>query len=168
MIPLEKIGDWSGEKNQDCQWMLCGKEPDDKMWIISKFYPKHACDVGECAHDHFNLDIDMIVNVLVDDIAQSPRFKIKDCITAVLKVYRKIISRRKTYLGRRRTHEIVYGNWDNSFKTLPRYVTALQHFNAGTVIEWKLKSKHGVTGNIFQFVFCHSNHALMVLLIVGQ
>ncbi|XP_059289364.1 uncharacterized protein LOC132042871 [Lycium ferocissimum] len=32
-------------------------------------------------------------------------------------------------------------------------MAALQHFNAGTVVEWKLKSKPGVVGNIFQFVF---------------
>ncbi|XP_059285906.1 uncharacterized protein LOC132039440 [Lycium ferocissimum] len=104
------------------------------------------CDIPD---DHCDLDSNMIVAVLVGDIAKSPRYKIKDCIIAVLKVYHKTISRRKAYLGNRRAHEIVYGNWQGSFKTLPRYTEALQHFNPSTVVEWKL----GVPGNIFEFVF---------------
>ncbi|XP_059310540.1 uncharacterized protein LOC132061870 [Lycium ferocissimum] len=95
-------------KNQGCQWMLRGKETAEKMWTISKFYTRHTCDMGDLPDDHCNLDTNMIVAVLVGDIAKSPRYPIKDCITAVLKVYRKTVSRQKTYLGHRRAHEIVY------------------------------------------------------------
>ncbi|XP_059310764.1 uncharacterized protein LOC132062149 [Lycium ferocissimum] len=133
--------------------MLRGKETTEKMWTISKFYTKHTCDMGDLPDDHCNLGTNMIARVLVGDIGKNSRFPIKDCITAVLKVYSKTVTRRKAYLGRRRAHEIVYGNWEGSFKKLRRYMAALQHFNHGTVVEWKLKSKPGVLGNIFDFVF---------------
>ncbi|XP_059310063.1 uncharacterized protein LOC132061229 [Lycium ferocissimum] len=117
------------------------------MRTISKFYTRYTCDMGDVPDDHCNLDPNMIVVVLVGDIVKSPRYPIKDCITVVLK-YRKTVSRRKAYLGR--AHEIVYSNWEGSFRTLPRYMMALQHFNPGIVVEWKLKSKPGVPGNIFE------------------
>ncbi|XP_060183036.1 uncharacterized protein LOC132612991 [Lycium barbarum] len=90
----------------------------------------------------------MIAQVLLKDVAETPRIPIKDCIRNVKIVYHKTISKRKGYLGRRRAFEMIYRNWYGSFQTLPRYMAALQKFNDGTVVEWTLLS-----GNIFNYVF---------------
>ncbi|KAG5593393.1 hypothetical protein H5410_043907 [Solanum commersonii] len=63
---------------------------------------------------HFNLDVEMIVNILRVDIEKTPRFSIKDCQTTVLKAYGILISKRKAYLGRKRAFEKAYGTWEGS------------------------------------------------------
>ncbi|XP_059311567.1 uncharacterized protein LOC132063139 [Lycium ferocissimum] len=90
----------------------------------------------------------MIAQVLLKDVAKTPMIPIKDCIRNVKTVYHKTISKRKRYLGRRRAFEMIYGNWEGSFQTLPRYMAVLQKFNAGTIVEWRLLPE-----NIFNFVF---------------
>ncbi|XP_059309845.1 uncharacterized protein LOC132060972 [Lycium ferocissimum] len=123
--------------------------------------------MGDLPDDHCNLDTNMIARVLVGDIGKNPRFPIKDCITAVLKVYSKTVTRRKAYLGRRRAHEIVYGNWEGSFKKLPRYMAALQHFNHVLLLNGSSNRSLVCPVIFLSLCFGHSNHALMVLLIVG-
>ncbi|XP_070015182.1 uncharacterized protein [Nicotiana sylvestris] len=89
--------------------------------------------------NHFNLDINLISLVLIPHIEAFIRYKIKECITAVRQEHGHTITKRKAYLGCKRVFEIVYGNWDKSFADLPRYMAALQQFNPGTVVEWKLE-----------------------------
>ncbi|XP_059306762.1 uncharacterized protein LOC132058229 [Lycium ferocissimum] len=98
--------------------------------------------------DHYNLDTNMIAQVLLKDVAATARIAIKDCIRNVQTAYGKTISNRKGFLGRRRAFEMIFGNWHTSFQSLSRYVAALQHFNAGTVVEWRL-----IEGKIFNFIF---------------
>ncbi|XP_060201816.1 uncharacterized protein LOC132630243 [Lycium barbarum] len=90
----------------------------------------------------------MIAQVLLKDVAETPRIPIKDCIRNVKTVYHKTISKRKGYLGHRPAFEMIYENWEGSFQTLLRYIAALQKFNIGTVVEWRL-----MPGNILNFVF---------------
>ncbi|KAG5596860.1 hypothetical protein H5410_038092 [Solanum commersonii] len=65
--------------------------------------------MGTCRDGHFNLDVEMIANVLRVDTKKTPRFPIKDCQTTILKAYGISISRRKAYLGRKCAFEKVYG-----------------------------------------------------------
>ncbi|XP_070037029.1 uncharacterized protein [Nicotiana tomentosiformis] len=105
------------------------------------------------SRNHFNLDIDLISLVLIPHIEASIRYKIKECITSVRQEYGYTITKRKAFLGRKRALKIVYGDWDKSFASLPRYMAALQHFNPGTVVEWKLEQSPGIPEYIFRCVF---------------
>ncbi|KAH0696084.1 hypothetical protein KY289_013566 [Solanum tuberosum] len=109
--------------------------------------------MGTCSDGHFNLDVEMITNVLRVDIEKKPRFPIKDCQTAILKAYGILISRRKTYLGRKRAFEKVYGTWEGSFVELSRFMEALKHFNPGTIVEWKTEWRVDVIEDVFNYVF---------------
>ncbi|XP_070035606.1 uncharacterized protein [Nicotiana tomentosiformis] len=103
--------------------------------------------------NHSNLNVDSISLVLIPHIESSIRYKIKEYITSVHQVYGYTIPKRKAFLGRKRAFEIVYGNWDKSFATLPRYMVALQYFNPGTIVEWKLERSLGIQKFIFRYVF---------------
>ncbi|KAH0776773.1 hypothetical protein KY290_008184 [Solanum tuberosum] len=58
------------------------------MWKVGRYIKEHTCDMGTCRDGHFNLDVEMIANVLRVDIEKTPR--------------------RKAYLGRKRAFEKVY------------------------------------------------------------
>ncbi|XP_070054696.1 uncharacterized protein [Nicotiana tomentosiformis] len=103
--------------------------------------------------NHFNLNVDLISRVLTPHIEASIRYKIKECRTSVHHVYGCSITKRKAFLGRKCAFEMVYGNWDESFAALTRYMVALKHFNPGTVVEWKLERSPGILEYIFRYVF---------------
>ncbi|XP_070005848.1 uncharacterized protein [Nicotiana sylvestris] len=103
--------------------------------------------------NNFNLDVDLFSLVLIPHIEASIRYKIKEYITSIHQQYGCTITKSKAYIGCKRAFEIVYGDWDKSFTSLPVYMAALQHFNPGTVVEWKLEWSAGIPKNIFRYVF---------------
>ncbi|XP_047270491.1 uncharacterized protein LOC124899600 [Capsicum annuum] len=109
--------------------------------------------MGSCREGHFNLNVEMIASVLLTDIEKMSRFPIKDCQTTVLKVYGKMVSRRKTYLERKRAFEKRYGTCEGSFNQLPRYMHVLKYYNPGTIVKWKLERHDDVDEPIFNYVF---------------
>ncbi|XP_070014008.1 uncharacterized protein [Nicotiana sylvestris] len=123
------------------------------MWIVGKYIGTHTCDMDTFGGNYFNLNVDLISHILIPHIESFIRDKIKECITIVHQVYGCTITKRKAFLGRKRAFEIVYGNWDKSFAALPKYMVALQHFNPGNVVEWKLERSLGIQEFIFRYVF---------------
>ncbi|KAF3668873.1 hypothetical protein FXO37_09304 [Capsicum annuum] len=118
---------------QGCSFKLCAtKDSSNNLWKIDKYIGEHTCNMGHCRGGHNNLDVDMIATVLVPYIEKTPRYPIKDCQISVLNKFRKIISRRKAFLGRKHAFEQVYGNWEASFCELPRFIAAMKHFKPGT------------------------------------
>ncbi|KAH0746061.1 hypothetical protein KY285_007718 [Solanum tuberosum] len=106
---------------QGCRFRLTSfNDKHTNMWKVGRYIKAHTCDMGTCRDGHFNLDVEMITNVLRVDIEKTPRFPIKDYQTVVLKAYDISISRRKAYLDRKRAFEKVYSTWEGSFAELPR------------------------------------------------
>ncbi|XP_049405378.1 uncharacterized protein LOC125868848 [Solanum stenotomum] len=102
------------------------------MWKVGRYIKEHTCDMGTCRDGHFNLDVEIIANVLRVDIEKTPR--------------------RKAYLDRKRAFEKVYGTWEDSFAELPRFMEALKHFNLGTIVEWKTEQRVDVIEDVFNYV----------------
>ncbi|XP_070005572.1 uncharacterized protein [Nicotiana sylvestris] len=103
--------------------------------------------------NHFNLDVDLISLQLIPHLEVSIRHKIKECITSIHWEYGCTITKTKAYLGSKRAFKIIYGDWDKSIASLPRYMAALKHFNPGTVVEWKLEQSATIPEYIFRYVF---------------
>ncbi|XP_047253031.1 uncharacterized protein LOC124887418 [Capsicum annuum] len=130
---------------EGCLFKLCTtKNSSNNLWKIGKYIEKHTCNMGDCRGGHFNLDINVIAAVL---------YPIKDCQTSILNKYRKIISHRKAYLGRKRAFELVYENWEGSFYKLPRFMVAMKHVNPGFIDEWRFEQHKGVDECVFNYVF---------------
>ncbi|XP_070024867.1 uncharacterized protein [Nicotiana sylvestris] len=136
-----------------CHWMLPTSKKKTGLWKVGKYIGTHNCEIDTFNGNHLNLDIDLISLQLIPHIEATIRYKIKECITSVHQEYGCTITKRKAYLGRKRAFEIIYGDWDKSFASLPRYMTALKHFNPGTVIEWKLEQSVGRPEYISRYVF---------------
>ncbi|PHU14192.1 hypothetical protein BC332_15397 [Capsicum chinense] len=140
--------------DQGCSFKLCAtKDSSNNLWKIDKYIGEHTCNMGHCRGGHNNLDVDMIATVLVSYIEKTPRYPIKDCQMSILNKFRKIISRRKAFLGRKHAFEQVYGNWEASFCELPRFIAAMKHFKPGFVNEWRFERHEGVDEHVFNYVF---------------
>lgn len=69
----------------------------------------------------------MIAHVIILHIEEFIQYKIKKCITLLVQIYGNTINKRKAFLMHKRVFEIVFDNWDTSFASLPRYVSAIQY-----------------------------------------
>ncbi|KAH0650215.1 hypothetical protein KY284_030127 [Solanum tuberosum] len=119
---------------QGCRFRLTSfNDKHTNMWKVGRYIKEHTCDMGTCRDGHFNLDVEMIANVLRVDIEKTPR--------------------RKAYLGRKRAFEKVYGTWEGSFAELLRFMEALKHFNPRTIVEWKTEQCVNVIEDVFNYVF---------------
>ncbi|KAH0657682.1 hypothetical protein KY289_026430 [Solanum tuberosum] len=119
---------------QGCRFSLTSfNDKHTNMWKVGRYIKEHTCDMGTCRDGHFNLDVEMIANVLRVDIEKMPR--------------------RKAYLGRKCAFEKVYGTWEGSFAELLRFMETLKHFNPGTIVEWKTERRVDVIENVFNYVF---------------
>ncbi|XP_070004383.1 uncharacterized protein [Nicotiana sylvestris] len=148
---------------QDCSWMLRARKLKINMWIMEKYIGTHTCEMDTFNGNHFNLNVDLNFLILIPHIEVSIRYKIKEYITYVHRVYGCIITERKTFLGHKCAFEIVYGNWDKSFAAQPRYMVALQYLilrlllNGSLSRVWEYQNtysdKSDANGGIFPLAF---------------
>ncbi|KAH0644599.1 hypothetical protein KY284_032483 [Solanum tuberosum] len=129
---------------QGCRFRLTSfNDKHTNMWKVGRYIKEHTCDMGTCRDGHFNLDVEMIANVLRVDIVKTPR--------------------RKTYLGRKRAFEKVYGTWEGSFAELPRFMEALKHFDLGTIVEWKTERRVDVIEDLLIPIATDGNGSILPL-----
>ncbi|KAH0717493.1 hypothetical protein KY290_014096 [Solanum tuberosum] len=112
---------------------IFGDTNDEYTSQFGRYIKDHTYDMGTCHDEHFNLDVEMIANVLRVDIEKTPR--------------------RKAYIDRKRAFEKVYSTWEGYFAGLPRFMEALKHFNPGTIVEWKTERCVDVIEDVFNYMF---------------
>ncbi|KAM3284271.1 hypothetical protein P3S67_023070 [Capsicum chacoense] len=61
----------------------------------------------------------------------------QNVISKVHEIFGHQVTYRKAWLGRQRAFKLVYSDFQKSFSELPKFFTAFQHFNHGTIVEWK-------------------------------
>ena len=88
------------------------------------------------SQDHVNLDINLIAKLIIRYIERDPDMKISLVIEEVKKSQKYTILYKKAWRARKKAIEMVFGDWDDSYKKLPRFMEALQKYNPGTVVEW--------------------------------
>ncbi|KAH0723052.1 hypothetical protein KY289_006096 [Solanum tuberosum] len=60
---------------QGCRFRLTSfNDKHTNMWKVGRYIKEHTCDMGMCRDGHFNLDVEIIANVLRVDIEKTPRY----------------------------------------------------------------------------------------------
>ena len=60
---------------QGCRFRLTSViDKHINMWKVGRYIKEHTCDIGTCREGHFNLNVEMIANVLRVDIERTPRY----------------------------------------------------------------------------------------------
>ena len=60
---------------QGCRFRLTSFiDKHTNMKKVGRYIKEHICDMGTCIEGHFNLDVEMIANVLRVDIQRTPRY----------------------------------------------------------------------------------------------
>ncbi|XP_049386699.1 uncharacterized protein LOC125850912, partial [Solanum stenotomum] len=120
-----------------CLWFLRGRKVGDNLWKIGKYVENHKCETEGLSSGHANLNTNLIASLFLNQIRKNPKYLVVDVISKVHEKFGHQVTYRKAWLGRQRAFELVYGDFEKSFSDLPKFFAAFQHFNHGTVVEWK-------------------------------
>ena len=137
-----------------CMWFLQGRQVGDKFWKIGKYVENHRCETEGLSSGHANLNTNLIASLLLNQIRKNPKFLVVDVISKVHENFGHQVTYRKAWIGRQRAFELVYGDFEKSFSDLPKFFATFQHFNHGTIVEWKHEeSMSSSEVKTFKFVF---------------
>jgi len=137
-----------------CLWFLRGRKVGDSLWKIGKYVENHRCETEGLSSGHANLNTNLIASLFLNQIRKNPKYLVVDVISKVHEKFGHQVTYRKAWLGRQRAFELVYGDFEKSFSDLPKFFATFQHFNHGTVVEWKHEeSMSSSEVKTFKFVF---------------
>ncbi|GMP55895.1 hypothetical protein CsSME_00020566 [Camellia sinensis var. sinensis] len=96
-----------------------------------------------------------IIQLIFDCRMQNePDMPIKNVIEDIKKTMNYSISYKKAWHARAKTIKMVFSDWDESYRQLPKFMHALQTSNLGTIVTWKHRyTEHTTIMLVFHFVF---------------
>ncbi|XP_058776138.1 uncharacterized protein LOC131650445 [Vicia villosa] len=102
-------------------------------WVIGSISQDHTCVNTNVSQDHRKLSYDIICQEILPQVDKDPSVKVKTIISHIVATYNYTPSYRKAWLEKTKAIELVYGNWEDSNKQLPRFLSAFQIYAPGTV-----------------------------------
>ncbi|CAL5404585.1 unnamed protein product [Camellia sinensis] len=134
-----KGNSWVAECKHGCNWRVRATKLKDKDFFqIRRFEAPHQCVYPRMNRDNCNLKSEVIAHFIKAQIAISPELPLATIIEVVKEKFQFTISYKKAWLARTKAVAMVFGDWDESYRRLPRYMAALQSFNPGTVVMWDM------------------------------
>ncbi|KAJ7962058.1 Transposon protein, putative, Mutator sub-class, expressed [Quillaja saponaria] len=103
--------------------------------------------------DHYNLDKGIIAEYIKNTINEDPTTPGAVLLTMIKDHFHYSPSLSKIFKAKKKAINLVFGNWEESYNELPRYLNALRVTNPGTRFEWKVNPTNHPGQVIFQRVF---------------
>ncbi|XP_035840400.1 uncharacterized protein LOC110914388 [Helianthus annuus] len=147
---------------QGCKWKLRAcKHKRSGCFDITKYTGPHTCLHSKITQDHPNLDASLIAQEIQHLIKEQPSISISALRAEVIDKLGYTPSYKKVWLGKQKAIERVFGDWDESYIILPKFMEALKKFNPGTIAEWCVLRRTGVEQVEFRRVFWAFNPSIL-------
>ncbi|KAK9163266.1 hypothetical protein Syun_004168 [Stephania yunnanensis] len=137
-----------------CTWRLrCSRRKSHGMFEISKYARPHTCIYANLSKDHVHLDSTVICREVENVVRRDPSISVPVLHQMIKDKYSYDVRYKKVWLGKKKAIAKVYGDWEESYKILPRWMAALQETNPGTRVEWRHGEPNANNEVIFKWVF---------------
>eukprot|EP00261_Vitis_vinifera_P040633 XP_019081876.1 PREDICTED: uncharacterized protein LOC109124285 [Vitis vinifera] len=140
---------------EGCNWRLraCHRKSHG-MFEITKYAGPHTCVYPKLSQDHSQLDSTLIVREIQNVVQRDHTTAIATLHQIVKDKFGYDVHFRRIWEAKRKTMVRVFGDWDESYQALPKWMNILQLINPGTKIVWKTIPLGGISGNVrFMRVF---------------
>lgn len=138
-------------KNPTCNFrLLASYRKRSNFWEIGKMTQPHTCTTTILNQDHRKLSSQLMCRRLMPLVDKDPSTKVSSCVNLIVSEYKFTPLYRKTWIARNKAIKQVFGNWEESYNELPRYLIALKKFVPGKVVEMQtlpLYTEEGTTVN---------------------
>ncbi|XP_068461662.1 uncharacterized protein [Phaseolus vulgaris] len=120
-----------------CQWRLRASFSKIRsQWEIKKIDAQHSCLSTNLSADHVNLDSTHIASMVLTSVKANPSVRIKSLIAEIKNLYGYTITYRKAWLGKQKALALAFGDWEQSYNDLPRWLEAVKESNPGTIVQY--------------------------------
>ncbi|KAL6559429.1 hypothetical protein OROGR_004546 [Orobanche gracilis] len=117
----------------ECPWRIrVIKRKRLGYFEITKLPFEHNCLLRTIQRDHKKLSSKLIANVIKEQVMDSPYLKVSNIMNQITAVYKYQVTYKKAWLGKQKAIAEIYGDWTTSYSKLPKFLSALMHFNPGT------------------------------------
>lgn len=155
--PTKYVVECKRKSSCKCSWRLRAiKDPCLASFRIVRYNGPHASNcLGDInSIDHPLLSSDFVCNEIKDLIRADPSLKIRVIVQAVKVKFKYTITYKRAWSAKQKAIASIFGDWEQSYEELPRYMQALKESNPGTVVEWcTLASNEDPSVHIFLRVF---------------
>ena len=94
----------------------------------------HTCVMPTISQDHNKMDSKLVGKNILAIVEENEQLTFPTFIAFVRQEFGYIITYRKAWLENQWALEQVYGNWDESYNILPKYLQALQLFVLSIIV----------------------------------
>ncbi|XP_015964954.1 uncharacterized protein LOC107488696 [Arachis duranensis] len=129
-----------------CRWMVrVAKTRSCRFWEIRKYKGPHSCLASTMSQDHAQLDSNVICQHILPMVHADATICVKVLQGSVELAYGYKVSYKKVWHAKQKAIARIYGDWDESYDQLRRYLNALQAFVPGTIVD--LRTRPYYVGN---------------------
>ncbi|XP_047179213.1 uncharacterized protein LOC124846045 [Vigna umbellata] len=124
------------EYHNGCQWRLRAVYSKvRKYWEIKNIDGQHSCFSTILSQDHTNLDSTHIATIISNSILTNPSILVKSLIADIKGRFGYSVSYRKAWIAKQKALAMEFGDWEDSYNHMPRWLHAVKEANPGTIFQ---------------------------------
>ncbi|XP_052736606.1 uncharacterized protein LOC108328482 [Vigna angularis] len=124
------------EYHNGCQWRLrAAYSKVRKYWEIKNIDGQHSCLSTILSQDHTNLDSTHIATIISNSIRTNPSIPVKSLIADIKGRFGYSVSYRKAWIAKQKALAMEFGDWEDSYNHMPRWLHAVKEANPGTILQ---------------------------------
>ncbi|KAF1899190.1 hypothetical protein Lal_00019312 [Lupinus albus] len=131
-----------------CQWRirasLNGKRD---LWEIRKINGTHTCVSTNISQDHTKLNSSFIANCIIHLVSEDPDIPVKALVKEIVTRFGYTVTYSKAWTAKQIAMSQIYGDWEGSYKELPRWFNTVQCYAAGTIVRYA-SSRHDESSSL--------------------
>ncbi|RYR15092.1 hypothetical protein Ahy_B04g071819 isoform A [Arachis hypogaea] len=122
------------EFGNGCTWLIRLSLRQRKgIWEVKRYNGPHTCLATSISSDHRSLDYHVISAFIMPMVRADASVSIKVLLNATAAHFGFRPTYRRVWMAKQKAISLIYGNWDESYNELPRWVLGVQLTMPGTV-----------------------------------
>ncbi|RYQ88710.1 hypothetical protein Ahy_B09g095749 isoform F [Arachis hypogaea] len=122
------------EFGNGCTWLIRLSLRQRKgIWEVKRYNGPHTCLATSISSDHRSLDYHVIATFIMPMVRADASVNIKVLLNATAAHFGFRPTYRRVWMAKQKAVAIIYGDWDESYNELPRWVLGVQLTMPGTV-----------------------------------
>ncbi|XP_025617139.1 uncharacterized protein [Arachis hypogaea] len=117
-----------------CNWLIRVTMRQRKgYWEVRKYNGTHTCLATEISMDHRQLDYHVICSSILSLVMADASVSVKVLQNVVSSKFGYKPSYRKVWMGKQKAIAQIYGDWEESYNHIPRWIIGVQLYMSGTI-----------------------------------
>nr|XP_025628807.1 uncharacterized protein LOC112722034 [Arachis hypogaea] len=122
------------EFGNGCTWLIrLSLQQRKGIWEVKRYNGPHTCLVSSISSDHRILDYHVISAFIMPMVRADASVSIKVLLNATASHYGFRPTYRKVWMAKQKAVALIYGDWDESYNELPRWVLGVQVTMPGSI-----------------------------------